>query len=110
MKDDDNLPASEQEYTPDLLTLEDETGAQHMFEVLDSTDVEGVRYLAVVPYDEDPATHLEQDAEMILMRAFEDDFLDIVEDTEELRKIGQIFAERLSDIYDIDVDDEGVIQ
>ncbi len=43
-----------QEAQPDLLTLEDEDGKECTFEVIDATEVNGTRYLAVIPYQEDP--------------------------------------------------------
>ena len=32
---------------PDILTLEDEAGQEHVFEVIDAVDFDGRRYLAV---------------------------------------------------------------
>ncbi|MDL2327140.1 DUF1292 domain-containing protein [Ruminococcaceae bacterium OttesenSCG-928-A11] len=98
----------EEDYEPDILTLEDEEGREHAFEVMDATDIEGVRYLAVVPYHEDPADALEDDGEMLIMRVGEEDgeeFLDVVEDDEELLSVGQVFLNRLSEVYDIDLDE-----
>ncbi len=43
-----------EEGSPDLLTLEDEDGKEVTFEVIDATEVNGTRYLAVIPYQEDP--------------------------------------------------------
>lgn len=110
--DDDKLntvPAGEEEdYEPDLLTLEDEDGKQHTFEVMDAADVDGIRYMAVVPYDADPAQRLAEDAEMLIMRVGEEDgeeYLDVLEDDEELLRIGQVFLNRLSEVYDIDLDE-----
>ena len=44
--------AAEEDYEPDLITLEDEEGQECTFEVIDATDYEGVHYLALVPYVE----------------------------------------------------------
>ncbi len=99
----------EEEYEPDLLTLEDEDGQEHTFEVLDAADMDERRYLAVVAWDEDPQTRLEQDAEMLIMRVGYDEnneeYVDIVEDEEELHKAGQMFLTRLKEVYDIDMDE-----
>ena len=88
----------------DLLTLEDEDGKEVTFEVIDATEVNGTRYLAVIPYQEDPES-LQEDAELILMRIGTDDegeYMDIVDDDEELITVGKVFEERLRAMYDID--------
>ena len=93
-----------EEAAPDLLTLEDEDGKEVTFEVIDATEVKGTRYLAVIPYQEDPES-LQEDAELILMRIGTDDegeYMDIVDDDEELITVGKVFEERLRAMYDID--------
>lgn len=100
---EENLP--QEDYTPDLLTLEDEDGKEHQFEVIDAADYKDSRYLAVVPYTETPAALVEEDMELILMRVEEDEggeYLDIVEDDDELYEVSGMFAERLKDLYDIE--------
>ena len=64
---DELTPEMLQEAQPDLLTLEDEDGKECTFEVIDATEVNGTRYLAVIPYQEDPES-LDEEAELILMR------------------------------------------
>ena len=101
---DELSPEMLEEAKPDLLTLEDEDGQEVTFEVIDATEVNGTRYLAVIPYQEDPAS-LQEDAELILMRIGTDDegeYMDIVDDDEELLTVGKVFEERLRAIYDID--------
>ena len=101
---DELSPEMLEEATPDLLTLEDEDGKEVTFEVIDATEVNGTRYLAVIPYQEDPES-LQEDAELILMRIGTDEegeYRDIVDDDEELLTVGKVFEERLSAMYDID--------
>ena len=101
---DELSPEMLEEATPDLLTLEDEDGKEVTFEVIDATEVNGSRYLAVIPYQEDPES-LQEDAELILMRIGTDEegeYMDIVDDDEELLTVGKVFEERLSAMYDID--------
>ena len=101
---DELSPEMLEEAKPDLLTLEDEDGQEVTFEVIDATEVNGTRYLAVVPYMEDPES-LNEDAELILMRIGTDDegeYMDIVDDDEELLTVGKVFEERLRAMYDID--------
>ena len=101
---DELSPEMLEEAAPDLLTLEDEDGKVVTFEVIDATEVNGTRYLAVIPYQEDPES-LQEDAELILMRIGTDDegeYMDIVDDDEELITVGKVFEERLRAMYDID--------
>ena len=101
---DELSPEMLEEATPDLLTLEDEDGKEVTFEVIDATEVNGTRYLAVIPYQEDPES-LQEDAELILMRIGTDDegeYMDIVDDDEELITVGKVFEKRLRAMYDID--------
>ena len=83
---DELSPEMLEEAAPDLLTLEDEDGKEVTFEVIDATEVNGTRYLAVIPYQEDPES-LQEDAELILMR---------------IGTVGKVFEERLRAMYDID--------
>lgn len=101
---DELSPEMLEEAAPDLLTLEDEDGKEVTFEVIDATEVNGTRYLAVIPYQEDPES-LQEDAELILMRIGTDDegeYMDIVDDDEELITVGKVLEERLRAMYDID--------
>ena len=101
---DELSPEMLEEAAPDLLTLEDEDGKEVTFEVIDATEVNGTRYLAVIPYQVDPES-LQEDAELILMRIGTDDegeYMDIVDDDEELITVGKVFEERLRAMYDID--------
>ena len=53
---------------------------------------------------EDPES-LNEDAELILMRVGTDDegeYMDIVDDDEELLEVGRVFEERLRAMFDID--------
>ena len=72
--------------------------------MIDATEVNGTRYLAVIPIRRDPES-LQEDAELILMRIGTDDegeYMDIVDDDEELITVGKVFEERLRAMYDID--------
>ncbi len=74
--------------------------------MIDAADYNGEHYLAVVPYSEDPAQMLEEDAQLVIMRVAEDngeEFLDIVDDDEELTAVSEVFAARLEELYDIEL-------
>ncbi len=101
---------SEWEYEDcDTVTLEDESGEEHEFEILDAIETDDARYLALMPLDEDPETIVQGDGELLITRVEEDDegeVLCTIEDDEEFHDILSIFEERLSDLYEIDSEDE----
>ena len=97
-----------EDYEPDLITLTDEEGNEFSFEVIDAADYNDERYLAVVPYAENSTEELEEDANLIIMKVGEEDgeeYLDVVDDDDEIYEVGNVFAKRLSEIYDIDAED-----
>ena len=66
MADDIMTPNAEEEYQPDLMTLQDEDGNEITFEVIDALDHKGVHYLAVVEYVEDES-QIDDDAQLVIM-------------------------------------------
>lgn len=95
----------EEEYEADIIVLEDEEGAEHSFEVIDAADYKGVHYMALVPYVEDEKALLEEDPELVLMRVNEDEegeYLDLIDDDEELYEVGHLFEKRLSEFFEIE--------
>ena len=103
MADETKTPQAEEEYQPDLMTLEDEDGNEITFEVIDALDHKGVHYLAVVEYVADEAD-LDEDAQLVILSVGEDadgEYLDVVDDDETLMEVGALFEKRLSDNFDI---------
>lgn len=104
MSDEIKNPNTEdEEYQPDLMTLEDEDGNEVTFEVIDALDHKGVHYLAVVEYTENEENA--EDAQLVILSVGEDDegeYLDVVEDDETLLEVSKLFEQRLSDDYEID--------
>ena len=85
-------PNTEEEYQPDLMTLEDEDGNEVTFEVIDALDHKGVHYLAVVEYAENEED-LDEDAQLVILSVGEDDegeYLDVVDDDELLLELGKL--------------------
>ena len=99
MSDEIKNPNTEdEEYQPDLMTLEDEDGNEVTFEVIDALDHKGVHYLAVVEYTENEEDA--EDAQLVILSVGEDDegeYLDVVEDDETLLEVSKLFEQRLSD-------------
>ena len=104
MSDEIKNPNTEdEEYQPDLMTLEGEDGNEVTFEVIDALDHKGVHYLAVVEYTENEEDA--EDAQLVILSVGEDDegeYLDVVEDDETLLEVSKLFEQRLSDDYEID--------
>ena len=103
MSDEIKNPNTEEEYQPDLMTLEDEDGNEVTFEVIDALDHKGVHYLAVVEYAE--TEEEAENAQLVILSVGEDDegeYLDVVDDDELLLELGKLFEQRLSEDYDIE--------
>ena len=96
-------------YDPDIVTVVDDDGVEHEFEVLDRIETDDdKRYIAMIPVFTDEEDLLDDSGELIILRVIEengDTILEPIEDEEEFEEIGRIFEERLSDMFDIE-DDE----
>ena len=78
---------------------------KRQFEVIDALTWEGTYYMALVPWVEDEAQLAEADLDLVIMKVGNDDegeYMDIVDDDEELITVGKVFEERLRAMYDID--------
>ena len=95
---------NDMEMAANLYTLEDEYGVEQQFEMLDTLEVDGERYYALVPYYEDPTKELEADAELVVLKAEYDEnneeILVTIDSDEEYEKIGNMFLDRLNELYD----------
>lgn len=93
-----------EEYTPDIITVADEDGKEHTFEILDSIETDTDKYVAVTAYYDDAEEMIEDDGELIILKVEEtegDSFLAPIEDDAEFDEIAAVFEERLSEIFDI---------
>lgn len=87
-----------------IITLEDEDGIEHEFEIIDSLEFHGKDYYALMPAAEEEAEEL--DGELVILRAEEqdgDDFLSIIEDDDEYAEVVDLFMRKLSEIYGPDL-------
>lgn len=95
--------ASEEAFEPIIVSVVDEDGVEHMFEELDTIDLDDKEYVALIPVYDDDIT--DEDGELIILqRNYEEDeiYLEPIEDEDEFMKIGQMFEDRLSDMFDFD--------
>ena len=95
-----------QEYNPDLVTVIDENGAEHSFEELDRTETDEGRFIALIPAFDESDEIIESDGELIILEVTEDEngdtILSPIEDDNLFNRIGKLFEERLSDLYEIE--------
>lgn len=92
-----------------VVTLLDEDGTEHEFELVDSAEFEGHEYMALIPIYDSPEELLEDSGELIVLRVAEEDgeqYLDAIEDEEEYNLVSDLFVARLSDVFDFEEDDE----
>ena len=105
-KEINGLP--DEEYDPDIVSVIDEDGKEHVFEELDRIETDSGRFVALLPVFDDPDEMLENDGEIIILEVTEENgesYLSQIEDEDVFNEIGSIFEERLADLFE-DVDEE----
>lgn len=98
-----------EEYTPDIVSVVDEEGKEHVFEELDRIETDSGKYVALLPLPENPDKLTEGDDELIILKVDEDDgefYLSPIEDDNEFNEVGQIFEERLAEMFDFEETEE----
>lgn len=91
-----------EEYNPDIVSVIDEDGVEHIFEELDRIETDDARYVALLPVYDEAEDILDDDGEIIILKVDEEDgetFLCPIEDPKEFDEIQKIFEERLSDLF-----------
>ena len=84
----------EQEYNPDLITVQDDEGNEHIFEELDRIETDQGRYVAMLPTFDSEEEMLESDSELIILKVFEEGdetYLAAIEDDDEFDEVADIF-------------------
>ena len=92
-----------EEYTPDIVSVVDEEGKEHVFEELDRIETDKGRYVALLPLPETPDQIVEEDGELIILKVEEEKgetYLCPIEDDDEFNEVGQAFEEKLSEMFD----------
>jgi len=93
------------EYGADLLTLIDDEGEEHEFEVLDVIDNDDGCFYALLPTFEDPQQKVDAEGTYYIFEAIEEDGeqqLAEVENEELLDKLAELFESRFEELYDSD--------
>lgn len=94
-----------EEFNPDLVSVIDENGVEHVFEELDRIETDTAKYVALLPVYDEAEEILDDDGELIILKVCEEDgetYLEPIEDDNEFNEIGKIFEERLSDLFAFD--------
>ncbi|MBO5333043.1 MAG: DUF1292 domain-containing protein [Clostridia bacterium] len=94
-----------EEFNPDLVSVVDENGVEHVFEELDRIETDTAKYVALLPVYDEPEEILDDDGELIILKVCEEDgetYLEPIEDDNEFNEIGKIFEERLSELFAFD--------
>ena len=90
-------------YEPTIYTLTDEEGNDQQFELLDSMEVDNQTYYAMIPHYQASEDMLSDYGELIVLKAVYDgdeELLATIDDDEEYEKIGNIFIEKLNELFE----------
>lgn len=86
-----------------IITLVDDEGIEHEFEIADMLEDNGSEYLALIPVIEDPDELLADSGELVVLKVVAEgveEFLEAIEDEDEFNRISSMFMERLGEDYD----------
>lgn len=90
----------------DLLTIEDEDGNLHEYEIVDQIDVDDERYVALIAaLDDEDDDFDDEQGELVILRSEmieDEEFLSAIEDEDEFDKIAAIFMEHLAEEFEIE--------
>lgn len=100
-------PEKEFEYNPDIITVTDDDGNEHIFEELDRIESDDdKRYVALLPVYDDAEEILEGDGNVIILEVIEDEngetYLQQIEDEDEFNEIGEIMMKRIEEKFGFD--------
>lgn len=92
-----------------LLTLEDQDGVVKEFEQIDTVDLDGETYIALIPYGDDPQMLLAYDGQLVILKAVYDDdagemMYVTIDDEDEFDRVALVFEKRLDEGDDYTVE------
>ncbi len=97
------------EYNPDIVSVIDEEGKEHVFEELDRIETDKGKYVALLPIYDDAEDQLEDSGEFIILKVSEENgetYLSAIEDEDEFNEVGVLFEDRLIDLFELEEDEE----
>ena len=98
-----------EDFSPDLLTLVDEDGQEHEFEILDIIENDEGCFYALLPTFEDPQDQVEADGSYYIFQAFEEygeQQLAEVEDDELADRLAAEFEKRFDEMFEAEESEE----
>lgn len=96
------------EFAPDLLTLLDDDGKEHVFEILDVIEEDDRCFLALLPSYDDAEDSVESSGEYYIFESIEEDGeeqLVEVDDDTLIDRLAEIFEERFENLFDDEDED-----
>ncbi len=90
------------DYSPDLITLIDDEGIEHNFEILDTVEFDSKEFYALYPVFDNPADMVADSGEYYIMEAIDSDEgweLAEVDDDDLIDKLSVIFEDRFADKF-----------
>jgi len=93
-----------EDFGPDIVSVVDEEGKEHVFEELARADWNGGTYVALAPLVGEADEEEDGDDELILLRVEEEGgetYLSILEDEAEFDAVGKVFSEMLGIPFDV---------
>lgn len=104
-------PMDELNYeTSDIVSVVDDDGTEHIFEEIDRIETDdGKRYVALLPIYDDAAEILDDDGDVFILKVIEENgetYLVQIEDEKEFNEIGNIFEDRLIELYEKQSEEE----
>ncbi|MEM1485082.1 DUF1292 domain-containing protein [Oscillospiraceae bacterium PP1C4] len=100
---------ADENYGADLLTLVDDEGQEHEFQIVDTLELNDQNYIALVANYDDADEELQDDGELVILKSIldgDEEFLEAIEDEAEFDEVAAIFMERLEDSFDFTDGDE----
>ncbi|MBO5783938.1 MAG: DUF1292 domain-containing protein [Clostridia bacterium] len=93
------------EFGNDIIGLVDEEGNEASYEMIDALEKDGVTYVALLPYCEDPEEQLDEDYQVMILKMVPDEngeeMLLSLDNEAEFNEVWAAFEDRLSDDFEI---------
>jgi len=108
-KIDLDISPEPEDFGNDIVTVLDENGVEHVFEELDRIETDEGKFVALIPVYDESEELLSDSGELIVLKVDEDGnevYLEPIEDDDLFNKIGNIFEERLQDIFEFEDENE----
>ena len=93
-----------EDFGNNIVSVLDDEGNEHQFELLDAIETDDGRYVALLPIYSEAEAAIDDDGELVILEVVNDEGEDLlvpIEDDDTFDEIAEIFEERLSEYYEI---------